>query len=110
MQGRESRGAGERKTTNYPFPYKWYLAFYVLIAGAILTKGPVGIVLPGLIVVAFLLYVGKLREVLREMRFLLGLVIILALSAPWYFLVFWAMGWNYITRFLVCKTFDVLTE
>ncbi|MHC5833544.1 MAG: glycosyltransferase, partial [Nostoc sp.] len=58
------------------FPNKWYLAFYVLIAGAILTKGPVGIVLPGLIVGAFLLYVGKFREVLREMRLFMGILII----------------------------------
>ncbi|WP_208345252.1 ArnT family glycosyltransferase, partial [Aetokthonos hydrillicola] len=47
---------------------KWYLAFYVLIAGAILTKGPVGIVLPGLIIGIFLFYLGNLRKVLQEMN------------------------------------------
>ncbi|MBH8560776.1 glycosyltransferase family 39 protein [Nostoc sp. CENA67] len=108
---------GEREITNsqFPipnsqFPNKWYLAFYVLIAGAILTKGPVGIVLPGLIVLAFVLYVGKLREVLQEMRFLLGLVIILGLSVPWYFLVIWRNGWNYINSFFGYHNLERFTE
>ncbi len=38
---------------------RWYLAFYVLSALAVLAKGPVGIVLPGLIIGAFLLYLGN---------------------------------------------------
>ncbi|NJR63874.1 MAG: glycosyltransferase, partial [Cyanobacteria bacterium CRU_2_1] len=54
---------------------RWYLAFYVFVALAVLTKGPVGIVLPGLVVTAFLLYVGNGRSVLREMRLLRGSLI-----------------------------------
>jgi len=92
------------------FPNKWYLAFYVLIAGAILTKGPVGIVLPGLIVAAFLLYVGKFREVLREMRLLVGVLIILGLSVPWYALVIWRNGWNYINAFFGYHNLERFTE
>ncbi|MBG1270952.1 glycosyltransferase, partial [Nostoc sp. WHI] len=92
------------------FPNKWYLAFYVLIAGAILTKGPVGIVLPGLIVAAFLLYLGKLREVLREMRLLVGILIIIGLSVPWYALVIWRNGWNYINAFFGYHNLERFTE
>ncbi|NEU75460.1 glycosyltransferase family 39 protein [Hassallia byssoidea VB512170] len=91
-------------------PNKWYLAFYVLIAGAILTKGPVGIVLPGLIIAAFLLYVGKVREVLREMRFLIGMLIIFTLSVPWYVLVIWRNGWNYINSFFGYHNLERFTE
>jgi 4-amino-4-deoxy-L-arabinose transferase-like glycosyltransferase len=78
---------------------RWYLAFYILIAGAILTKGPVGIVLPGLIIGIFLLYMGNAKEVLREMRPLTGLLITLCLSLPWYVLVIWRNGENYINSF-----------
>ncbi len=92
------------------FPNKWYLAFYVLIAGAILTKGPVGIVLPGLIVSAFLLYVGKLPEVLREMRLFMGILIIIGLSVPWYALVIWRNGWNYINSFFGYHNLERFTE
>ncbi|WP_103124020.1 ArnT family glycosyltransferase [Nostoc cycadae] len=91
-------------------PNKWYLACYVLIAGAILTKGPVGIVLPGIVILAFLLYLGNLGEVLREMRPLLGLLIILALSVPWYALVIWRNGWNYINSFFGYHNLDRFTE
>ena len=91
-------------------PNKWYLAFYVLIAGAILTKGPVGIVLPGLIIAGFLLYVGSLREVLREMRFLMGMLIVLGLSVPWYVLVIWRNGWNYINSFFGYHNLERFTE
>ncbi|MDZ8084924.1 MAG: glycosyltransferase family 39 protein [Nostoc sp. DedQUE12b] len=111
----ESRGAELITNVQSPmshalFPNKWYLAFYVLIAGAILTKGPVGIVLPGLIVAAFLLYVGKVREVLREMHLLVGTLIILALSVPWYALVIWRNGWNYINSFFGYHNLERFTE
>ncbi len=91
-------------------PSKWYLGFYILIAGAILTKGPVGIVLPGLIVGAFLIYIRKLREVMREMRLLLGIVIITALSAPWYVLVTWRNGWNFINSFFLYHNAERFTS
>ncbi|MBD2679720.1 MULTISPECIES: glycosyltransferase family 39 protein [Nostoc] len=117
---REVWGDGEtREITNAqspianrqsPVPNNWYLACYVLIAGGILTKGPVGIVLPGLIVIAFLLYVGKLREVFQEMRLLLGILIILGLSVPWYALVIWRNGWNYINAFFGYHNLERFTE
>lgn len=78
---------------------RWYLAFYLLIAGAILAKGPVGIVLPGLIIGAFLLYLGNLVQVLREMRVVLGLLLILAIALPWYVLVIARNGSSYINSF-----------
>ncbi|PMB15093.1 glycosyltransferase [Fischerella thermalis CCMEE 5282] len=114
---REQGGHGEYHTPHTPptvpnphLPKKWYLACYVLIAGAILTKGPVGIVLPGLIISAFLLYLGKFREVMREMRLLLGMLIILVLSLPWYVLVTWRNGWNYINSFFGYHNIERFTE
>jgi len=91
-------------------PNKWYLACYVLIAGAILTKGPVGIVLPGLIILAFLLYLGNFWQVLREMRPLIGILVIVALSVPWYLLVTWRNGWNYINSFFGYHNIERFTE
>jgi 4-amino-4-deoxy-L-arabinose transferase-like glycosyltransferase len=97
-------------STSSRFPNKWYLACYVLIAAAILTKGPVGIVLPGIIIGAFVLYLGKVREVWREMHPLLGLLIILVLSVPWYALVIWRNGWNYINSFFGYHNLERFTE
>ncbi|BAY13902.1 ArnT family glycosyltransferase [Calothrix sp. NIES-2098] len=95
---------------NSKLPNKWYLACYVLIAGAILTKGPVGIVLPGIIIGAFVLYQGKLREVWQEMRPLMGMLIILVLSVPWYALVIWRNGWTYINAFFGYHNIERFTE
>ncbi|HEY9872401.1 MAG TPA: glycosyltransferase family 39 protein, partial [Candidatus Obscuribacterales bacterium] len=77
----------------------WYMAFYALVALAVLTKGPVGIVLPVVIIGAFLLYLGNFREVLREMRPVRGLLIFAAIALPWYVLVILANGETYIDAF-----------
>jgi 4-amino-4-deoxy-L-arabinose transferase-like glycosyltransferase len=95
---------------NAKFPNKWYVACYVLVAGAILTKGPVGIVLPAMIIGAFLLYQGNLIQVWREMRPLVGMLIILLLSVPWYILVTWQNGWDYINSFFGYHNVERFTE
>ncbi|HLO88626.1 MAG TPA: glycosyltransferase family 39 protein [Nostocaceae cyanobacterium] len=91
-------------------PNKWYLACYVLLAAGILTKGPVGIVLPGIIILAFVLYLGKFWEMWREMRPILGMLIVLALSIPWYALVIWRNGWNFINAFFGYHNIERFTE
>ncbi|KST62146.1 ArnT family glycosyltransferase [Mastigocoleus testarum] len=81
------------------FPSGWYLAFYILIGAAILTKGPVGIVLPGLIVCLFLFYLGNFIKVWQEAKPLGGLLIVAAIALPWYILVALQNGSNYIDSF-----------
>ena len=89
---------------------RWYLAFYVLGALAVLTKGPVGIVLPGLIIGAFLVYVGKFREVLREMNIMRGAAIFVAITMPWYILVTLRNGEAYINSFFGYHNFERFTS
>lgn len=81
------------------FPNKWYLGFYILLALGVLTKGPVGVVLPGLIIMAFLLYVGNLKLVIQEMGIFWGLVIFAIISLPWYVLVTLQNGSAFIDSF-----------
>lgn len=78
---------------------RWYLAFYVLAALAVLTKGPIGILLPMIIIGSFLLYLGNWRQVLREMPLVLGGLLFLAITLPWYGLVIQANGLIYIKSF-----------
>lgn len=91
------------------FPNKWYLTFYVLIALAILAKGPVGIVVPALIVGSFGLYLGNFRQLWREMRPVSGILIILAIALPWYILVILANGQTYIDSFFGYHNFQRFT-
>lgn len=90
----------EKQPQNWlQFPHPWYLAFYILLALAVLTKGPVGIVLPGLIILAFLVYLGELKVVMQQMGVVWGLLIFLAISVPWYILVILRHGNDYINSF-----------
>ena len=84
-----------KKTATSP----WYWAFYILSGLAVLAKGPVGIVLPALIISSFLLYVGNFRKVLQEMRIIPGTLLFLAIAVPWYILVTLANGQTYIDSF-----------
>ncbi|MEB3357011.1 MAG: glycosyltransferase family 39 protein [Synechococcales bacterium] len=78
---------------------RWYLAFYLFCALAVLAKGPVGIVVPGVIVVGFTAWVGTLGTLLREMRVLQGSLLFLGITLPWYLLVIQANGQAYIDSF-----------
>lgn len=88
----------------------WYWAFYVLIAAAIMTKGPVGIVLPGLIIGGFLIYLGNFWTVLREMRVYIGLPLIFLLAAPWYILVSLRNSESYISTFFGYHNIERFTD
>jgi 4-amino-4-deoxy-L-arabinose transferase-like glycosyltransferase len=78
---------------------RWYAAFYGLIALAILTKGPIAILLPGVIIVCFTLYLGNLRQVMQELRLIRGAMLVGVLALPWYILVTAANGEAFIDSF-----------
>jgi 4-amino-4-deoxy-L-arabinose transferase-like glycosyltransferase len=78
---------------------RWYLAFYGLTALAVLTKGPIAILLPAVIIGSFSLYVGNLRQVVRELRLLRGALIVSVLAVPWYALITLTNGKAFINSF-----------
>ena len=106
----EREKAGFSTVSPSRFPNQWYLTFYVLIALAILAKGPVGIVLPALIVGSFSLYLGNFRQLWREMRPVSGILIILAIALPWFILVILANGQTYIDSFFGYHNFQRFTQ
>lgn len=92
------------------FPEKWYLGFYIWTGLAVLAKGPVGIVLPSLIVLCFLIYVNRLFSVFREMGVIWGAVIFGAITVPWYILVILENGRTYIDSFFGYHNFERFTS
>ncbi len=88
----------------------WYLACYVFLALSVLTKGPVGIALPGLIIISFLLYTGNLTKVIKEMEIIKGVIIFMVMTLPWYILVIRQHGWDYINSFFGYHNFQRFTE
>jgi 4-amino-4-deoxy-L-arabinose transferase-like glycosyltransferase len=90
---------GYAQADNLKLQRRWYGAFYVLTALAVLTKGPISILLPAAIVGGFTLYLGNLRQVVREMQLVRGIVLVLAIALPWYILVTLKNGDAFIGSF-----------
>ncbi len=99
----------KRKSTNSILPNKWYLCFYIFCALAVLSKGPIGIILPVLIIAAFSLYLGQFWQIWREMKVLLGSLIFLLIALPWYILVIIRNGDNFINSFFGYHNLDRFT-
>jgi len=90
---------------------RWgYISFYVLCALAVLTKGPVGIVIPGLVVLVFLTLMGQFRAVWKEAKPILGLLLLLAIALPWFILVIQANGQAYIDTFFGYHNIERFTQ
>lgn len=104
-----SLGENNEQNLLFKVPNKWYIGFYVASALAVLTKGPVGFVLPGIIVFVFLVYLGKLKEVLQEIGLFWGAIIVLAINLPWYGLVTLKNGSNFINAFFGYHNFQRFT-
>jgi len=63
-----------------------FLLFYGSLGFAVLAKGPIGLLLPGLIIGLLLVLKGKL-SFLKEMQIGWGILIFLVIAAPWYVLI-----------------------
>src|SRR3990170_131495 len=81
--------------------FGWYLGFYLSTALAVLTKGPVGIVLPGAIIFIFLILRGAFIQTLKKMHIVSGVLIFLVVALPWYIVETWINGWEYIDAFFI---------
>ena len=79
-------------------PQLYYVA-YALSALAVLTKGPVGLLLPGLIIVLFLACRRDLSH-LGHMKLISGLALFLLICAPWYVGMYQAHGQEFTEKFL----------
>jgi 4-amino-4-deoxy-L-arabinose transferase-like glycosyltransferase len=76
----------------------WYLLMYPCMALAVLTKGPVGILLPGIIIIVFIGLEKKWSE-LKQMHILSGLFLFSMIALPWYFLMYAKHGESFLNTF-----------
>ena len=81
-------------------PCLWHYLFYGFLAIAVLAKGPVGLILVGGSLLAFLILTRR-PGVLRKLISVPGLFIFLAISLPWYWLCYRANGAAFIQEFIV---------
>lgn len=78
-----------------------WLCAYIFSALAVLTKGPVGFVLPALIFGFYFLFTGRLKENLKLIYVLPGLVIFSLIAVPWYYLMIKIHGDSFINYFFL---------
>jgi 4-amino-4-deoxy-L-arabinose transferase-like glycosyltransferase len=89
---------------------RWYLAFWILMGLGVLTKGPVGVVLPSAIAIFFVLLTGQGRSILREMPWRGGLGSFLGIALPWYGLAYLHKGSDFINSFFGFHNIERFTQ
>lgn len=82
---------------------------YAAVGLATLTKGPMAIVLPGLVFLLYLLAHGELRRV-REMLFVPGVLLVGVIVAPWYVALYQRDGWTHIASFVFGENLARFTD
>jgi 4-amino-4-deoxy-L-arabinose transferase-like glycosyltransferase len=87
----------------------WYPVAFAAAGGAALAKGPVGIVLPGLVFGGWLLFTRRLRELAR-VPWLRSLGAFVAVAAPWYALVSLRHGQLFWNDFIVNRNIERYTS
>jgi 4-amino-4-deoxy-L-arabinose transferase-like glycosyltransferase len=63
---------------------RWWWLLYLTAALATLTKGPVGVAIPFIAGVIFLWWQGELRGAIRRLHALSGLLLVAAITLPWF--------------------------
>ena len=74
---------------------------YVLLAAAVLTKGPLTLVLAGLAFLLSLALAPEARAPLLRLRWGIGLLIIAALSAPWFLYMWHRFGDEFVNGYVL---------
>jgi 4-amino-4-deoxy-L-arabinose transferase-like glycosyltransferase len=78
----------------------YYLLLYVSCSLAFFTKGFIGIVIPGLSILVFLIVEKNLKEILK-MRLWLGILMFIVMALPWFIALWHQGGTEYLNIFLL---------
>lgn len=82
----------------------YYYGMYIGMALATLTKGPIGFLLPGLIMVLFLVFTCGWREI-KNMKVFSGGLLFFLIAAPWYVAMYNLHGSAFIDQFFGTHNF-----
>jgi 4-amino-4-deoxy-L-arabinose transferase-like glycosyltransferase len=74
---------------------------YLLLALAVLTKGPLALALSGLTLLLTLAIAPALRRGLWSLRFMWGMALVIAISSPWFLYMWWRFGYAFIDGYFL---------
>jgi 4-amino-4-deoxy-L-arabinose transferase-like glycosyltransferase len=83
----------------------YLLIAYVACGLAFLTKGPIGIVMPALVVGVYIALTRK-WGLIRELRPALGLLVIAAIVCPWYLFMYRRHGWDFVQNLVIRQNIE----
>jgi 4-amino-4-deoxy-L-arabinose transferase-like glycosyltransferase len=83
----------------------WFVPAGAFAGLAVLTKGPIGVLLPGLIILLHLAWTRRLDK-LWDRRLLLGALAFIAVAAPWYAMVTLDTKGKWIQAFVMKENLD----
>jgi len=84
-----------------PGKRRLYLTLMYASAGlGVLTKGPVAVLLPALVLIIYLV-IRRRPQRLREMMLPMGLLIVALIVLPWYLAIYFQHGWTHIESFIL---------
>lgn len=77
-----------------------YYGAYACAALAVLTKGPVGLVLPGLIIILFLAWRRDFKSIFLHIKLFSGLLLFFVIAGLWYVPMYMMHGGDFISQFI----------
>ncbi|OGI20134.1 MAG: hypothetical protein A3B68_00895 [Candidatus Melainabacteria bacterium RIFCSPHIGHO2_02_FULL_34_12] len=88
----------------------FYILAFIFLALAVLTKGPVAVILVGLVMIPFFCWIGKSEYFYKSYSFWIGFVIFWILVLPWYIAVHTATGGEFTKLFFGMHNFSRYTS
>ena len=83
---------------------------YVFLSLAVMTKGPVALVLAGLFFLVGLGCGTACRSALLSLRWITGGIIAVVLSLPWFLWMYHTLGWNFVQQYALAGNLYYLTQ
>lgn len=90
-------------------PRLQYVA-YGLLSFAVMTKGPVALVLAGIFFLVGLACGRECRVALLSLRWVTGAVISVALSLPWFVWMYYTLGWQFVHQYALAGNLYYITQ
>jgi 4-amino-4-deoxy-L-arabinose transferase-like glycosyltransferase len=90
-------------------PRLQYLS-YVLLGLAVMTKGPVALVLAGGFFLVGLACGRECRTALLSLRWVAGAAISVVLSLPWFLWMYYALGWHFVHQYVLAGNLYYVTQ
>ncbi len=80
---------------------KWLYGLFAAMALGVLAKGPVAVLIPGAVTFLFCLLRKDFKTWLRMVFDWRGIVLFLLIAAPWYAVILYKEGWNFVEGFIM---------